>query len=150
MGACFKANKRLPAMNLPDVPLLSMLRERMTWLNQRQDVLTQNVANADTPGFVARDLKPQDFSEELRQTQSSSHSAGQLMITDPRHISLSPSGGGAPFEDYEVRDAEANPNGNSVSLEQEMIKVSDTEAQFQAATNLYAKTITMMKTAIGH
>jgi flagellar basal-body rod protein FlgB len=149
MGACFKANKRLPAMDLPDVPLLSMLRERMTWLNQRQDVLTQNVANADTPGFVARDLKPQDFSEELRQSQDPMHSAGQLTITDPRHISIT-SSTSAPYQDYEVRDAEANPNGNSVSLEQEMIKVSDTEAQFQAASNLYAKTITMMKTAIGH
>jgi flagellar basal-body rod protein FlgB len=136
-------------MNLPDIPLLSMLRERMTWLNQRQDVLTQNVANADTPGFVARDLKPQDFSEELRQAQSPARAASQLMTTDPRHISV-PSTSSAPFEDYEVRDAEANPNGNSVSLEQEMIKVSDTEAQFQAATNLYGKTITMMKTAIGH
>jgi flagellar basal-body rod protein FlgB len=31
-----------------------------------------------------------------------------------------------------------------------MIKVSDTQAQFQAATNLYAKAMTMMKTAIGH
>ena len=52
-------------MNLPDVPLLSMLRERMTWLHQRQDVLSQNVANADTPGYVARDLKAQDFSAML-------------------------------------------------------------------------------------
>ena len=51
-------------MNLPDVPLFSMLRERMTWLNQRQDVLSQNVANADTPGYVARDLKPLDFQQD--------------------------------------------------------------------------------------
>ena len=42
-----------------------MLRERMTWLNQRQDVLSQNVANADTPGYVARDLKPLDFDDML-------------------------------------------------------------------------------------
>jgi flagellar basal-body rod protein FlgB len=54
------------------------------------------------------------------------------------------------FEDMTVNDSEANPNGNTVSLEQEMIKVSDTQAQFQAATNLYAKAMTMMKTAIGH
>ena len=38
----------------------------MTWLNQRQGVLSQNVVNVDTPGFVARDLKPVDFSQELR------------------------------------------------------------------------------------
>jgi flagellar basal-body rod protein FlgB len=136
-------------MDLPDIPLLSMLRERMTWLNQRQDVLTQNVANADTPGFVARDLKPQDFSKELQQAENPMRAAGQLSITDPRHISITSTSSGA-FQDYQVRDAEANPNGNSVSLEQEMIKVSDTQAQFQAAANLYAKAMTMMKTAIGH
>jgi flagellar basal-body rod protein FlgB len=135
-------------MELTDIPLLSMLRERMTWLNQRQDVLTQNVANVDTPGFVARDLKPVDFDHELKQAQSPMRSAGQLAVTDPRHISTTATTNG--FQNFYVRDAEANPNGNSVSLEQEMIKVSDTQAQFQAASNLYAKTITMMKTAIGH
>jgi flagellar basal-body rod protein FlgB len=44
---------------------------------------------------------------------------------------------------------EANPNGNAVSLEQEMIKVSDTQMQFQAAANLYGKAMSLMKTAIG-
>jgi flagellar basal-body rod protein FlgB len=135
-------------MDITDVPLLSMLREKMNWLNRRQDILTENVANADTPGFTARDLKPVDFAQELNNQASPTRSARQLAVTDPRHITLSNSK--TQFEDFEVRDAEANPNGNSVSLEQEMIKVSDTQAQFQAATNLYAKTITMMKTAIGH
>ncbi len=132
-------------MNLPDVPLLSMLRERMTWLNQRQDTLSQNVANADTPGYVARDLKPLDFEQALGQTGSG---AG-MMTTNSRHISLSPSHGGK-FEDHETPDQESNPNGNSVSLEMEMIKVSETQAQFQAAANLYSKAMTMMKIAIGH
>jgi flagellar basal-body rod protein FlgB len=136
-------------MNLPDIPLLSMLRTRMTWLSQRQDVLTQNVANADTPGYVAHDLKALDFSKELRQAASPMKSAGQLMVTDPRHIAVQPMAA-SDFEDMPVNDSEANPNGNTVSLEQEMIKVSDTQAQFQAATNLYAKAMTMMKTAIGH
>ena len=136
-------------MNLPDIPLLSMLKTRMAWLNQRQDVLTQNVANADTPGYVAHDLKALDFSKELRQSSSLTQSASQMMVTDPRHIAIAPTSGGG-FDNVEVHDSEANPNGNSISLEQEMIKVSDTQAQFQAATNLYAKAMTMMKTAIGH
>ena len=135
-------------MNMTDIPLLSMLKTRMSWLNQRQDVLSQNVANADTPGYVAHDLKPLDFAEELKKAESPGQTAGQLMLTDPRHMAISTST--QPFGDVEVRDTEASPNGNSVSLEQEMIKVSDTQAEFQAATNLYAKTITMMKTAIGH
>ena len=132
-------------MNMPDVPLLSLLRERMTWLHQRQDVLSQNVANADTPGYVARDLKAQDFSSIL----SGQTARGSAMrATDPRHIAIS-TGNSARFEEETAPD-QSNPNGNAVSLEQEMIKVSETQAQFQAAANLYAKAMTMMKTAIGH
>lgn len=135
-------------MDLPDIPLLSMLKTRMSWLNQRQDVLTQNVANADTPGYVAHDLKQVDFSDALRQVNGPAQAASQLAVTDPRHISP-PSSGQSSFEDVELRDSEASPNGNSVSLEQEMIKVSDTQAEFQAATNLYSKALSMMRTAIG-
>ncbi|HEY0265421.1 MAG TPA: flagellar basal body rod protein FlgB [Rhizomicrobium sp.] len=131
-------------MNLPDVPLFSMLRERMTWLHQRQDLLSQNVANADTPGYVARDLKPLDFEQALN-----NESGHALMTTNARHIALSPSHA-SKFDDQEAPDQESNPNGNAVSLEQEMIKVSDTQAQFAAAANIYAKAMTLMKTAIGH
>src|SRR6202012_4614736 len=137
------------AMELPDIPLLSMLKTRMTWLNQRQDVLSQNVANADTPGYVAHDLQPVDFSQALQDASSGAPSGSAMRITDPRHISINPSKA-SQFDDYESRDVESSPNGNSVSLEMEMIKVSDTQAQFQAAANLYAKAMTMMKTAIGH
>ncbi len=134
-------------MNLPDLPLFSLLRERMSWLNQRQTVLSENVANADTPGFVARDLKPLDFSAEL-QSAGTAQLAG-LTVTNPRHIAATTSKGGGQFDAEDAPDVEANPNGNAVSLEQEMIKVSDTQMQFQAATNLYGKAMTMMKTAIG-
>jgi flagellar basal-body rod protein FlgB len=130
-------------MDLPDVPLLSLLRQKMNWLSQRQDVLSQNVANADTPNYVARDLKPVDFSQMLKDDDGA-----HLLVTNARHIAISPAAQGA-FEDY-AAPGEASPNGNAVSLEQEMIKVSDTQAQFQAATNLYAKAMSMMKTAIGH
>jgi len=132
-------------MNLPDMPLFSMLRDRMTWLHQRQDLLSQNVANADTPGYVARDLKPLNFDDAMRNTTS----GGSLITTNARHIALSSSTSSA-FEDRAAPDTESSPNGNAVSLEMEMIKVSDTQAQFQAASNLYAKAMTMMKTAIGH
>jgi flagellar basal-body rod protein FlgB len=137
------------AMDLPDIPLLSMLKTRMSWLNQRQDVLTQNVANADTPGYVAHDLKQLDFADEMRKTNGPSQAASQLNVTDPRHIALPSASSSSSFESVDAGDTEASPNGNSVSLEQEMIKVSDTQAQFQAATNLYSKALSMMRTAIG-
>ena len=131
-------------MDLQDLPLLSMLRQRMTWLNQRQDLLSQNVANADTPAYVARDLRALDFDQALK-TETS---GGRMTTTNVRHISIAPQQM-SKFEDYETPDQESNPDGNAVSLEQEMIKVSETQAQFQAATNLYAKAMSMMRTAIG-
>jgi len=133
-------------MEITDLPLFSMLKQRMTWLNQRQDLLSQNVANADTPKYVARDLKPLDFDQMMG---GPGRAGTTMMTTNARHIALSQSHNGK-FEDHETPDQEFNPNGNAVALEVEMIKVSDTQAQFHAAANLYAKAMTMMKTAIGH
>jgi flagellar basal-body rod protein FlgB len=135
-------------MEVSNIPLLSMLKDRMGWLGQRQNVLSQNIANADTPGYTARDLKPIDFEQALRNVASPNRFSGALMTDHPRHIASAPQGADA-FADVSTPDAESTPSGNSVSLEREMIKVADTQAQFQAATNLYAKAIQMMKTAIG-
>jgi flagellar basal-body rod protein FlgB len=131
-------------MNMPEMPLLSMLRERMTWLHHRQDVLSQNVANADTPGYAARDLKAPDFSDILK---GETRHGSAMLSTDPRHITMK-NNSAMRFEDM-ATDGVANPNGNAVSLEEEMIKVADTQAQFQAAASLYSKAMSMMKTAIG-
>jgi flagellar basal-body rod protein FlgB len=135
-------------MQMDDIPLMSMLKDRMSWLSKRQDVLSQNVANADLPGYTPQDLKPQSFDKTLKSTMSQFQSASTLAVTNPRHIAIA----SAASHSYEVKDTpdvEAAPGGNSVSLESEMIKVSETQAQYQAAANLYAKAITMMKVAIG-
>jgi flagellar basal-body rod protein FlgB len=132
-------------MNLPDIPLLNVLRERMTWLNARQGVLSQNVANADIPGYAARDLKPFDFQDALKHSTQSA--AGQLAVTNPLHISL-PADSGSSYEDAQSDDVAAGSAGNTASNEEEMMKVAETQAQYQAATNLYAKAVSMMRTAI--
>ena len=132
-------------MEVGDMPLMSMLKERMAWLSRRQDVLTQNVASSDVPGYHARDLKPQDFEATLK--HAARQSAVSLAVTDPRHISFNRSSN--DFSETETADTQSGPNGNSVSLESQMMKVSQTQAEYQAAANLYAKAITMMKTAIG-
>lgn len=136
-------------MELPGIPLLDVLRQRMSWLNARQSVLSQNVANADTPGYEARDLKPVDFGRLVQETRSSATFNNSLAVTNPHHIAIRTSANAGYSEDVSA-DTEANPTGNTVSLEQEMIKVADTQAQFQAASNLYAKAVGMLRTAIGH
>jgi flagellar basal-body rod protein FlgB len=131
-------------MNLPDVPLMSILREKMSWLNARQAVLAQNVANADVPGYDAKDLKPLDFEQVLKSTGQPGGIG--LSVSDNRHISTDSQA--SQFAETLSADTETTPAGSSVSQEQEMMKVSDTQAQYQAASNLYAKSIQMMRTAI--
>lgn len=130
-------------MNPPAIPLLDALRARMSWLSSRQNVLSQNVANADTPAYQAQDLKPLDFENLLKANRLG---ATGLTVTDPRHIQIASET--SPYQTQEADDATANPNGNTVSLEEEMMKVADTQAQYQVAANLYSKSIAMMKTAL--
>ena len=130
-------------MDLNGVPLFSLLTDRMSWLSARQSVLAENVSNADTPNYVARDLKPRDF-ENLVSGQNSGTS---LALTNVRHIDVR-----AASNPFEVEDAEGEggkPTGNVVSVEQEMIKLSDTQIQYQTATNLYQKAVNMFRTALG-
>lgn len=131
-----------------DIPLLSMLKERMTWLSKRQDVLAQNVASANVPGYTPNDLKAQDFEQTLRKATGQMASGTTLTVTNPRHIAMGNRSNGG-FETRTAPDTQALPGGNSVSLEAQMIKVAETQAQYQAAANIYSKTITMMKVAIG-
>jgi flagellar basal-body rod protein FlgB len=137
-------------MNLTSVPLLDVLRERMSWLSARQNVLSQNVANADTPGYSAVDLKPVDFEKVLQQSTEPAAFQGGLVVTDPNHIATTPSTASG-YQSTTGGDG-TDQADNSVSVEEEMMKVADTQAQYQAATNIYAKAISMMRTAIdsGH
>jgi flagellar basal-body rod protein FlgB len=134
-------------MNLPAIPLLDVLRARMSWLNERQGVLAQNVANADTPGYVRQDIKPLDFAKVLENATSPSLSSPGLATTDPRHIALpaTQTSGGLNPDDLD----DSSTKGEAVSSEEEMIKVADTQAQYQAAANLYSKAVDMMRAAIG-
>ena len=52
-------------MPISDIPILAMLRERMQWHEARQQVLAENVANADTPNYQAKDLAPPTFEGAL-------------------------------------------------------------------------------------
>ncbi len=66
-------------MALSDIPILSMLRTRMR-PQARQQVLAENVANADTPNYQAKDLAPPDFQRELTTASLA------LQRTSPGHI----------------------------------------------------------------
>ena len=85
----------------------------------------------------------------MRKSAQSSSSERTCHDRSPPHL-YPDVGRTSGFGDYAAPDVEAPLNGNSVSLEEEMMKVADTQAHYQAATNLYARAINMMRTAIDH
>jgi flagellar basal-body rod protein FlgB len=127
-------------MPISDIPILSMLRTRMEWHQQRQSVLAENVANADTPGYRARDLGPPNFE---RMVQSASVT---LATTDPAHIAI---GGSTQFSEGKDSHYEARPRGNTVSHEDEMLKLAGNQMDYDAAASVYSHSLAMIKAAFG-
>ena len=70
-------------MALTDLPIFSMISKRMAWLSQRQRVLAQNISNADTPHYKAKDLEELDFDKILRQTKFRSFA---MKASNPAHL----------------------------------------------------------------
>jgi flagellar basal-body rod protein FlgB len=129
-------------MAISDVPILSMLRQRMQWHQERQRVLAENVSNSDTPGFQARDLRDLDFRNSTPRA-----SAVSLVRSDPGHFGSSE--GTARFELDRNSGGDVRPTGNGVNLEDEMMKVAQNQMDFQAATALYGRSLGLLKTALG-
>ena len=128
-------------MPITDIPILSMLRQRMEWHQERQRVLAENVANADTPNYRARDLAPPDFSHAMQ-------AALALDRTNPLHITAQAGGGSAFAADSSGRYA-IRPRGNSVTHEDEMMKVASNQMDYEAVTSLYTRSLALIKLAIG-
>jgi flagellar basal-body rod protein FlgB len=123
-------------MAIPDVSILSMLRTRMQWHQERQRVLADNVANAETPNF-----RPHDLAEPTFPTPSPL----ALMRTDPGHQA---EGEAAAAFARTSSGFQIRPTGNAVSLEDEMMKVADNQISLQAASALYSKSLGLIKIAI--
>jgi len=131
-------------MNVDDVGLFSALKARMGWLSQRQKVVAENVANASTPGFKPKDLKTQDFAS-MMQGNAPSEGIG-LSVTRAGHISTE-SPGQTKVRAVKSPDSETTLDGNSVVLEEQMIKMADSRMQFEAAIGFYQKSMDMLRTA---
>lgn len=134
-------------MDLNKLTLFGLMKGQMGWLNRRQEVLAQNVANSDTPGYKPADLQPFDFKDMVKRqnmqqgrglsTTSAMHFAGTRAATSPF------------AESQDVTPYETSPNGNGVVLEEQMAQIAETQVQHRLTTELYRKHIGMIKIAIG-
>jgi flagellar basal-body rod protein FlgB len=134
-------------MAITDLPILSMLRMRLEWAQTRQRVLAENVANSDTPSYQARDLAPLKF-EPPAEISPATVSTVSLVRTENGHMT----GFGAqpePFRAMTKADFEVRPTGNSVNLEDEMMKVAANQMDYQAVTAIYTRSLKLLKTALG-
>jgi flagellar basal-body rod protein FlgB len=131
-------------MPISDIPIFAMLRTRMAWHQARQQVLADNVANADTPKFKPRDLVPPDLGRAAPAV-----GAVALVRTDPMHLSAVGAGGGPQFAADHKGAYEVRPTGNAVNLEDEMIKVAANQMDYQMVTTLYSRGLGLIKTALG-
>lgn len=130
-------------MDFGSIPLFRAMATRMSWLGERERVLAQNVANADTPGYVPHDLKQQSFRDLL-----GGSARPALAATDPKHFIGSARTRGS-FDATTAKKAEATPSGNRVSLEEEMMKVGETATAHHLMTSLYRQQLGMLRTALG-
>lgn len=126
-------------MAITDLASLSALRTRMQWHQERQRVLAENIANSDTPNFKPRDL--------VEPAIAAGGGALPVMRTSAGHIG--PGSSVAAFGGNTQTSYQTRPTGNAVNLEDEMLKVSANQMDYAAATSLYARSLGLLKTAIG-
>lgn len=131
-------------MDLQHMNLFRLSGEKMTWIAERQQVISGNIANANTPGYVSRDLKPLDFDSLIR----SRPPVVSQVRTQPDHLAAS-----RQREPYRVHVEskrhvyEMAPDRNGVSLEEQMIRMNESLMQYQLTANITSKTFAMLRTA---
>ncbi|MCL2469669.1 MAG: flagellar basal body rod protein FlgB [Alphaproteobacteria bacterium] len=127
-----------------DSGILSLMKDRMSYLGQRSKVLAQNVANANTPNYKAKEIAPfrADFAKELQRINPS------MTVTNPAHIMPASmagvNAGTKPMKSYEVV-----PSKNDVDLEQQMLAVSETTIEYQANASIFQKFVGLLRAALG-
>lgn len=132
-------------MELNKIALFAMAKKRLAWLAQRQEVLAQNVANSDTPGFRSKDLEPFKFERLIKQESMQLN----MEVTQAGHAGGRRKRIRDYAEDTVRKPFETAPAGNAVILEEQMGKINETNVSHKLTTKLYSKHLSMIKIALG-
>ncbi len=127
-------------MDLNSLTLFQRANTELDYLTERQKVLAANLANANTPGYVAKDLEKPRFDEVLKDTLP-------LSVTNEKHFATLPSetsSGGVftPRPDYAL-----TIDGNGVIIEDQLNKVADTKGDYNRMLSIYTSYRNMLRTA---
>ncbi len=133
-------------MDITKLPLFDTMRERLSFLTARQTVLAENVANANTPGWAAQDLQVPDFASLAA---GGTGGGTPMATTNAGHMTASSASVTGGYRSVKMPDSETTPNGNSVNLEDQMMKVSSVQMDYATVTQLYKKALGMIRIAAG-
>lgn len=133
-------------MRPDDIPVLGILRQALGYHSDRQRVIAENVANANTPGYVPDDIPQSEFARALSGAQSTSRVT--LNASEAGHIQgrVSSTGSGA-WRAVAAPDSETTINGNAVVLEEQMVRSGENRMRFETALGLYQKSLSLIRMA---
>jgi flagellar basal-body rod protein FlgB len=125
-------------MDLTQFGLFDLAERRLSWADRRQQVLAQNIANADTPGYQAKDVP------SVASLLSGAATASPVR-TDPGHLAGTTGG----LLQAVARHGDRGVDRNGVSMDHELSDVADTETTQEFATNIYKKYMSLFRLALG-
>ncbi len=138
-------------MSILNIPLFDAMGAKMTYLDRKNTVIANNIANADMPGYRAKELSKIDFGKVLDkviQDDGVKVKPVKMATTNPNHLQL-------PGVNQSAKTAEAKityevaPNENSVILEEHMVKANEVQLDYNLMTNLMRKNVGLLYTALG-
>lgn len=125
-------------MNTP-LKIVGIANDLAAHAYRRQSLIASNIANADTPGYRAKDLKSfsasRDQAFNLRATRPSHH----LNSSDPHSAEVV----------VQSSFTTESPNGNTVSLEDQMVKSADIKQSHDLALGVYQKSLSILRATLG-
>lgn len=128
--------------------LLRGIGAAMRHISDRQQVIAQNIANGDTPGYKAREVQAPSFAGMVNSGGPERVSRPMVVISsEMKALGASQSTPAAIVLDKDV--TETKPDGNNVTLEEQVLKLGSVQSEFTALTNLYRKQMQLLKVATG-
>jgi flagellar basal-body rod protein FlgB len=132
-----------------DIGLLNALGAKIKYLGKSQEVIAQNVANADTPGYRPQQLTAVDFAALLGRAAPTQNAALLLDRTAPGHRLPAGVDAASATDRPQKITYEVAPAGNAVILEEQLVKANAVRMDYDLMVNLYSRNMQMMRTALG-
>ena len=144
-------NVRYKTMTTENISLFKAIGAKMDYLNQRQKVIAQNIANADTPNYKPLDVKDADFRKTLSGIlHEDSHAVTPVTLETTNALHMPPVGEAPKGQEGKQKKVyEVAPVGNAIVMEEQLLSSNKTMADYNLMTSLYQKNIGMIKLALG-